>query len=74
MNDILAPLFAVFLAEKFSLTYVELENRLVDVVPKLSEDILLAVHSLGRSGFVFLFRPFIIRDEGKLSQRFRRHS
>jgi hypothetical protein len=43
MNDILAPLFAVFLADKFSLTYVELENRLVDVVPQLSDDILLQV-------------------------------
>jgi hypothetical protein len=43
MNDILAPLFAVFLGEKFGYTYVELENRLTEVTPELSEDILLEV-------------------------------
>jgi len=43
MNDILAPIFAVFLAEKFSYTYVEIENRLTEVTPALSEDILLEV-------------------------------
>jgi hypothetical protein len=43
MNDILAPLFAVFLAEKFSYTYIELENRLTEVVPVLTEDILFEV-------------------------------
>ena len=41
MNDILAPIFAVFLAEKFSMTYVELENRIRDIEGALTSESLL---------------------------------
>ena len=43
MNDILAPLFVVFMSEKFSFTYIELENRIKEVEDQLTEDSLLDV-------------------------------
>ena len=43
MNDILAPIFAVFVAEKFSMTYIEIENRIREVEDSITEDTLLEV-------------------------------
>ena len=38
MNDIIAPIFAVYLAELFKMTYIELENNLRFIEPQLTPD------------------------------------
>jgi len=38
MNDILAPIFAIFVAETFDMNYIELENNLRKVEDQINED------------------------------------
>lgn len=38
MNDIVAPIFAVFMAEKFGRPFFELENNLLELEPKLTPE------------------------------------
>ena len=71
MNDILAPIFAVFLAEKFSLTYIELENSLREVESLFIESTLMEVSLLGRSRRLLLLFAFAFPNERELLKRFR---
>lgn len=41
MNDILAPIFCIFVAEKFEMTYIQLENNIRKVEEKITEESLL---------------------------------
>lgn len=41
MNDILAPIFAIFLAETFNMNYIELENNLRKVEEEMTDENLL---------------------------------
>lgn len=47
MNDIVAPIFAVFLAERFGVAFFELENNLGDFEAKFDEEGLRDVCSKG---------------------------
>ncbi len=45
MNDILAPVFAVFLAKKFKKSYVEMENNLAKIKDQIEENFLFPVEA-----------------------------
>ena len=38
MNDIVAPIFAVFLAERFDVAFFEVENNLGDYEPHFTDE------------------------------------
>ena len=38
MNDILAPIIAIFVAETFDMNYIELENNIRKVEAKITDD------------------------------------
>ena len=41
MNDILAPIFSVYIAEKFGMNYLKLENNIGQVKDQITEKVLL---------------------------------
>ena len=41
MNDILAPIFAIFVAERFNMNYIELENNIRKVEAEITDSNLL---------------------------------
>ena len=49
MNDIVAPIFAVFLADQFHMTFTELETNFPKLEKKFTGFEFLEVNSIGRS-------------------------